>query len=140
MLHVEHRQMFAINGLIDDFVIYGKPSDYVEFARAVESAAHGQPTAILRTATSFRIEINNEPDTKRLMTSLQNEENEYLSMDDWARREILRIWANQAILEQLHTFLIDLSGRGKGYSYLAEFSEEDLIHHSSPEWRLHVLY
>ena len=140
MLHVEHRQMFAINGLIDDFVLYGKPSDYVEFARAVESASHGEPTTILHTATSLRIEINNEPEIKQLMTSLQNQANEYLSTDDWAKRDILRVWGSQAILKQLHTFLIDLSGRGEGYSYLAEFSEEDLIHHSSPEWRLHVLY
>ena len=132
--------MFAINGLIDDFVLYGKPSDYVELARTVESAVRGGTAAILPTSSRFKIEIMSDSEEEELMTSLQNQQNEYLTTDDWEQRVILRIWGSPTILEQLKLFLIDLSGRGKGYSYLAEYSEEHPYHRSSPEWRLHVLY
>ena len=140
MLQLEHRQMFAVNGLIDDFVLYGKPSDYVEFAKTVESAIRGGTIATLHTASRIRIEIGSDSGVRQLMTSLQNRDNDYLSMSDWEQRDILRVWGNPTVLEQLRLFLLDLSSRGKGYSYLAEFSEEYSCHHSSPEWRLHVLY
>ena len=140
MLHVEHRTMFSMIGLIDDFVLHGKPSDYIEFARSIDSAIRDGQTTTLYTASPFRIEIDSDPAVKQLMTSLQNQSNEYLSMEDWERRDILRLWGNPTILEQLSLFMVDLAGRGKGYSYLAEYSEEHPYHPSSPEWRLHVLY
>lgn len=140
MLQLEHRQMFAVNGLIDDFVLYGKPSDYVELARTVESAIRGCNTAILQTASRIRIEIEGDHENMHLMTSLQNRDNDYPSMNDWEQRDILRVWGSPTVLEQLRLFLLDLAGRGRGYSYLAEFSKEYSCHHSSPEWRLHVLY
>jgi hypothetical protein len=140
MLHVEYRQMFAINGLIDDFVLYGKPSDYIEFARTVESAIHHGPIATLDTASRFQIEVDSDSDSKELMTSLQNRDNKCFSMNDWEQRDILRVWGSPTILEQLRLFLVDLSGRGEGYSYLAEYSEKHAYHRASPEWRLHVLY
>ena len=139
MLHVEHRKMFSINGLIDDFVIFGKPSDYIEFARAVDASIRSGEVSILHTATPLRIEINSESELKELMTSLQNQSNQYLSMDDWERRDILRLWGSPTLLEQLRLFLVDLAGRGEGYSYLSEYSETHSYDHLCPVWRLHVL-
>lgn len=139
MLHVELRQCFAINGLLDDVVVHGTPADYIAWARTVESAIHGQSIATLDTASHLRIEIDGSTENETLMTSLQNEDNVYLSMQDWERRDILRMWACPAVLEHVRLFLVDLSGRGEGYSYLSEFSDAYACHHASPEWRLHVL-
>ena len=140
MLKLEYRKLFAVNGLIDDFVLYGKPSDYVEFSRTIEAAIRGKTIATLYTASHIRIEIDSDSETGTLMTSLQNQDNRYPSVSDWEQRDILRVWGSPAVLEQLRLFLLDLAGRGKGYSYLAEFSEEYSCRQSSPEWRLHVLY
>ncbi|WP_170113303.1 hypothetical protein [Ahniella affigens] len=130
--------MFQSNGLIDDFVVYGAPSDYLEFARAVQTAILGEGVVTLRTSSGFVIEIAVVTFRDALFTSLQNQDDEYLSTDDWDKRDILRIQGSTTVLEQLHLFLKDLSGRGVGYSYLAEYSDELSYCDSSPEWRLHV--
>ena len=129
-----------MNGLIDDFVLFGKPSDYVDLAKTVESAVRMESIATLATTSGFRIDIVSDPEYDRLTTSLQNQENEYFSMAEWEQRDILRIWGSPTILEKLYLFLIDLSSRGHGYSYLAEYSEDHGYDNSSPVWRLHVLY
>jgi len=139
VLRVEARQMYRSNGLIDDFVVYGFPNDYLELAEMVESALSSKKPTKLKTSSSIDLEIilNNE-ESQELFTSLQNEGNEYLSMQEWQERNILRIMGNGKILNELHAFLIDLSGRGEGYSYISEYSESFKYSPYSPEWRLHV--
>jgi hypothetical protein len=138
MLRVEYRKMQRINGLIDDFVLHGEPDDYLEFASAVQSAVKDKVIVRLKTASRFSIEINSDYTWDELFTSLQNKNNEYNSVNEWEQRDILRIWASPAVLEVLRLFLVDLSGRGDGYSYLSEYSERYPYHPHSPEWRLNV--
>jgi hypothetical protein len=130
--------MFRINGLIDDFVLSGDPSDYLEFASAVESAFQRSEPVTLQTASNFRIEIAHDTGKSELLTSLQNQDDHYPSMKDWEDRSMLRIWGNVTVLRQLNLFLKGIPERGEGYSYLSEYSEEHLYHPLSPEWRLHV--
>ena len=41
-MRIEHRKMYRSNGLIDDFVVYGQPEEYLLFADLVGKAAiHG---------------------------------------------------------------------------------------------------
>ena len=138
MLQVEHRRMMRINGLIDDFVLHGEPSDYLEFAAAVESAIESTEPIKLRTASAFHIEIACKGDSLELYTSLQNDDDEYFSLDDWEQRDTLRIWGSTPVLRQLHAFLRSLPDRGQGYSYISEYSEEHPYYQFSPQWRLHT--
>ena len=138
MLHIEHRQMRRSNGLIDDFVLYGTPSDYLFFAVQVEEALRTSSPVSLATASLIRIEILKANDENSLFTSLQNEDDFYPSMDAWAGRMILRLRGTGAVLESLRRFLLDFSGRGDGYSYISEYSNELAYCAESPQWRLHV--
>ena len=45
---------------------------------------------------------------------------------------------NTVVLEALRRFLVDLSQREDGYSYISEYSVEPGYSPRSPEWRLHV--
>lgn len=138
MLQVEHRQMYRSNGLIDDFVLHGKPDDYLAFASKVEAAVGSGQTEVLATASHISIEIAQAGSQAELFTSLQNRDNEYLTVEAWKARDILRVYGNGAVLEALHRFLLDLSTRGEGYSYLSEYSETFAYSRCSPQWRLHV--
>lgn len=88
--------------------------------------------------SDISIEIIRDEDEEELFTSLQNKTNDYFSMDDWNDRDILRIYGSNRVLFSLQEFLNDLAGRGEGYSYISEYSENENYSNNSPEWRLHV--
>lgn len=138
MIELEHRKMFRSNGLLDDFVLYGSPSDYVALASSVRTAIDSGKPQIVRTSSPIGIRIEVEEGLQALFTSLQNRDNFYASMDDWERRDILRVAGGTEVLEALDGFLQDLSTRGEGYSYLSEYSEQFAYDTDSPRWRLHV--
>lgn len=138
MLRVEHRQLFRPNGLIDDFVVHGGPEDYVAFSAQVMLAAQSHDPVALACDAPLRIEISRLDTATALFTSLQNEANDYLSMEDWANRRILRVVGAGDVLERLALFLSDVAHRGVGYSYISEFSAAGGYAAHSPEWRLHV--
>jgi hypothetical protein len=130
--------MYRSNGLIDDFVLYGEPGDYLSFASRVEAAIHSRGPETFRTESQIQIEISITDRYRVLWTALENEDNFYPSIDAWNRRDILRVAGSPEILEKLRCFLVDLSGRGLGYSYISEFCEDSPYSADSPEWRLHV--
>ena len=117
MLKIEAREMFRPNGLIDDFVVYGKPENYIQLSKQVEAVISSKSPMMVSTDSEISIEISNDENRTELFTSLQNKENDYFSMDVWKARNILRVMGNANILESLHIFLIDLSQRGEGHSY-----------------------
>lgn len=130
--------MFRSNGLIDDVVTYGTPTDYVQFSEKVRAAAGSPDAVMLNTDSPILIEISKNNESEELFTSLQNESNDYFSMKDWNARNILRVVGSETILRELSAFLSDLSVRGKGYSYISEFSVSSTYSRYSPEWRLQV--
>lgn len=138
MLTIEARAMFRSNGLIDDFVVYGTPEDYLHLAKQITLGVRTKDPVIIQTDSAISIEVRFDETKKELFTSLQNQDNEYLSMADWKSRDILRIMGNKSTLENLRVFLVDLSTRGEGYSYLSEYSDRNHYLPASPEWRLHV--
>lgn len=138
MLRIEHRKMFRPNGLIDDFVLYGMPNDYLAFAAMVGAAIRGGRAETLRTESGIHIEILSVGEQHELRTSLQNEDDFYPSLEAWQQRNILRVSGSAAVLERLRHFLVEVSGRGEGYSYISEYSDESPYFTDSPEWRLHV--
>lgn len=138
MLRVEHRQLFRPNGLIDDFVVHGGPEDYVAFSGQVMLATQSHDPVVLACETPMHIEISRLDTATALFTSLQNEANDYLSMEAWANRRILRETGTGDVLERLALFLSDIANRGHGYSYISEFSSAGGYSAQSPEWRLHV--
>lgn len=138
MLRVEYRQIFRTNGLIDDFVVFGDPEDYVQFSEKVRAAISSAAPVVVMTDAPLRIEISKSNESEDLFTSLQNESDEYFSMEAWNARSILRVIGSEKMLTELSDFLLNLSGRGEGYSYISEFSESHKYSDLSPEWRLHV--
>ncbi|WP_223789881.1 hypothetical protein [Marinicella meishanensis] len=139
-LRIEHRKMYRSNGLIDDFVVYGAPEEYLLFAYLVDKAIAATQPIMMLTESNITVEINCADFIKdQLFTTLENEQGEYLTHADWEARDRLRIYGNPTILRALQQFLIDLSGRGKGYSYLCEYSTTHPYAADSPEWRLHVV-
>jgi hypothetical protein len=130
--------MHRSNGLIDDFVVYGSPSDYVSFAEHLQAALASSEPLTLKTASRIQIEISTVTNADELFTSLQNENDFYASTEEWAKRHILRVRGSLAVLESLRAFLIDLSRRGDGYSYISEYSANFAYSNQSPQWRLHV--
>jgi hypothetical protein len=130
--------MYRSNGLIDDFVVYGAPEDYLKFSELVKAAISSPGVVVLECDSPIHIEISKDYPFNMLFTTLQNESNEYFLTKDWEARNILRVFGTEAILDELSSFLIDLSGRGEGYSYISEFSEQSEYSNQSPEWRLHV--
>jgi len=95
-------------------------------------------TITLPSESDIVVEITRDEAEAELFTSLQNEQSEYFSFDDWNNRTILRIYGSGSVLSALQSFLRDLSGRGDGYSYISEYSERYSYSRNSPEWRLHV--
>ncbi len=87
---------------------------------------------------NISIQIIRDEAENKLFTSLQNDKNEYFSLDEWNNRSILRVFGGANVLASLQAFLRDLSGRGEGYSYISEYSESIGYSNDSPEWRLHV--
>lgn len=138
MLKIEARQMFRSNGLIDDFAVYGAPEDYLRFNETIKAAVSGDKAVMLDTDTPLSIEVTLDNEAHELFTSLQNENNEYLSMEEWNERNILKVAGSEEVLIELCTFLVSLSKRGNGYSYISEYSEKHKYSQYSPEWRLHV--
>lgn len=138
MLNIAHRTLYRSNGLIDDFVVSGKPQDYVSFAHAVNSATSSPTPVIVETDSFIRIAISVEGEFDELFTSFQNEDNQYYSHKDWEERDVLRVMGAELVLQKLYEFLKDLSGRGQGYSYLSEYSKTHHYSPDSPQWRLHV--
>jgi hypothetical protein len=138
MIELEYRKMFRPYGLLDDFVLYGSPSDYVALASSVRMAIDSGKPQIVRTSSSITIRIEVEEGLRELFTSLQNLDNFYASIEDWERRDILRVAGGTEVLDALDDFLQDLSTRGEGYSYLSEYSEQFAYAADSPRWRLHV--
>ncbi|MGY3265510.1 hypothetical protein [Lysobacter sp. HA35] len=138
MIDLEHRRMYRSNGLIDDFVFYGGPSEYISFASGVRAAIGSGRSETLPTSSGIWIEITNDPDQVDLFTSLQNQEDFYPTMAAWEDRNILRVRGSTDVLEGLCAFLLDLPRRGAGYSCLSEYSDTLSYAADSPEWRLHV--
>jgi hypothetical protein len=130
--------MFRSNGLIDDVVIYGTPEDYRLFAERVRAAMSSAEVVVLDSDSAIRIEVSKDNASDDLFTSLQNESGEYSSMQDWQSRNVLRVLGSDAQLAELSAFLVDLSRRGDGYSYISEYSASTGYSRFSPEWRLHV--
>src|SRR5690554_3142322 len=120
MIHVEHREMYRPNGLIDDFIVYGSPSGYIALASRIRSAIETGRPEVVRTFSEICIEIQVEPELVELRTSLQNEANLYATKDAWAQRDIVRLSGGEKVLEALSAFLVGLSARGEGYSYISE--------------------
>ncbi|MBL8264628.1 MAG: hypothetical protein JNM58_19610 [Xanthomonadaceae bacterium] len=139
MLKIELRQLFRSNGLIDDFVLFGKPEDYVAFSAHVAEATTSEKPVVLRSDSNVIIEISLDEGMPELFTSLQNARDEYFSMDAWNARDILRMMGSSEVLCELSSFLFELSTRGNGYSYLSEFSTSMRCSAESPSWRLHVI-
>lgn len=137
-MRIDARRIFRSNGLIDDFVLYGKPEDYLLFAEFIGKAISSRKPTLMLSESEISIQIFRDETKDELFTSLQNETNEYHSMDDWNARNVLKIFGSDAVLTSLQTFLVELSGRGEGYSYITEFSEVKNYSSHSPEWRLHV--
>ncbi|MBU2112882.1 MAG: hypothetical protein KKE94_03805 [Gammaproteobacteria bacterium] len=135
---IEARQMFRSNGLIDDLVLYARPEEYIQFAEIAGKAINSKQPELILSESDILIEIICREAEEELSTSLQNKTNIYVSMDDWNARNILRIFGNTNSLIALQAFLIDLAGRGKGYSYISEYSNDCNYSKNSPEWRLHV--
>ena len=138
MLRIELRQIFRSNGLIDDVVVYGAPEDYEQFSKQIKAAISSSDAVVLNSDSPILIEISKDNKSEILFTSLQNESDEYFSMEDWSARSILRVIGSEAVLKKLSEFLPDLSGRGEGYSYISEFSISNEYSSFSPEWRFHV--
>jgi hypothetical protein len=138
VLRIELRQMFRSNGLIDDVVVFGKPEDYQQFSERVKAAIASSAPVVLECEPTVCVEISKNNSSDDLFTSLQNESNEYFSMQAWEARNILRVTGPESILSQLSAFLTALSAKGEGYSYISEFSESSSYSRYSPEWRLHV--
>ena len=138
MLKLELRQKFWSNGLIDDVVVFGLPEDYVHFSEAVAAAIVSPQPVVLRTDTHVCVEITRNDNIDTLFTSLQNQSDEYFSMDAWNARSILRVLASERTLLKLSTYLLAVAGRGIGYSYISEFTEPGQYSDQSPEWRLHI--
>jgi hypothetical protein len=138
MLRIELRQMFRSNGLIDEIVVYGTPEDYAQFSEQVNMAISLPEAVVLNCESPICIEISRDNKSNNLFTSLQNERDEYFSMKDWEARNILRVVGTEVVLNELCSFLLELSARGEGYSYISEFSASSEYSSFSPEWRLHV--
>ena len=138
MLKIEAREMFRPNGLIDDFLVYGKPEDYIHLSKQVVSVISSKNPIMVSTDSEISIEISIDENRTELFTSLQNKEHDYFSMGMWKARNILRFMGNENILESLHMFLINLSQRGEAYSYISEYSTIEKYSKQSPEWRLHL--
>ena len=138
MLKFELRQLFRSNGLIDDVVAFGMPEDYVRFSERAAAAIASSKPVVLRTDADVCVEISRDDDLETLFTSLQNENDEYLSMHAWNTRNILRVIGSKRTLANLSTYLLAVSARGVGYSYISEFAEAGQYSKQSPEWRLHV--
>ncbi|MCG8314881.1 MAG: hypothetical protein MI976_16855 [Pseudomonadales bacterium] len=138
MLRIELRKMFRSNGLIDDVLVYGTPEDYAQFSEHVNIAISSPEAVVLSGESPICIEISKDNNSDHLFTSLQNERNEYYSMEDWEARSILRVVGTEVVLNELSSFLHDLSARGEGYSYISEFSASSEYSIFSPEWRLNV--
>lgn len=130
--------MYRSNGLIDDVIIWGSPADFIFFADAVSQAVSSHEPVLMQSDSDISLEISSDEAKEDLFTSLQNENNEYLSMDDWNNRNLLRLCGSHSVLESLEAFLKDVSGRGDGYSYISEYSDNHGYSPNSPEWRLHV--
>lgn len=130
--------MYRSNGLVDDFAVYGTPEDYVNFSASVKTAILSSSPVALDTSSSISIVISKNDEFDELFTSLQNKDNQYFSHKDWEGRSILRVIGSEPVLKNLHEFLQDISGRGKGYSYISEYSEPGSYSIYSPQWRLYV--
>ena len=137
-VRIEARQLFRSNGLMDDLVLYARPEEYLQFAEIVGKAIHSKQPELILSESDILIEIIFREAEEELFTSLQNKTNNYVSMDDWSARNILRIFGNANALIALQAFLVDLAGRGKGYSYISEYYGGCNYSSNSPEWRLHV--
>lgn len=139
MLRIEARQLFSSNGLIDDLIVVGLPQDYVKFSEVVNVALSSEKFERIKVKDSFIIEVEvNQVHESEIFTSLQNETNEYYSLKDWENRRILRVKGGREALIELSEFLVDLSQKGTGYSYISEYSTEYGYSIYSPEWRLMV--
>ncbi len=151
MLTIDYRKMFCSNGLIDDFVLHGAPQDYLDFAKAIQKVLSSGEKAILDTSEVDKIEISIDEDIEdiedeseeapeeeieELFTSLQNEDNSYLSIADWENRDILRLQGSRVVLEEARRFLVALAKETEGYSYLDEYSDTYGYSRYSPVWRL----
>ncbi|MFZ0546031.1 MAG: hypothetical protein WAM60_11365 [Candidatus Promineifilaceae bacterium] len=137
-MKIEARQIFRSNGQIDELVVYGKPEDYLHFADFVGKAITSKGPTLMLSESDISVQIVRDESESELFTSLQNEMNEYYSMDDWNNRTILKVIGSSSVLANLQAFLNDLSGRGDGYSYISEYSGTSSYSSNSPEWRLHV--
>jgi len=137
-VRIETRQMFRTNGLIDDFVLFGKAEEYVLFASLVEKAITSKAFVPMLTESEITIQIYLSDSDHELFTSLQNDTNDYYSMEDWNNRNYLRVFGCKEVLLELSKYLMDLSARGEGYSYISEYSDNLEYSSLSPEWRLHV--
>ena len=140
MLRLEYRQMYSANGLIDDFVLFGSQLDYLKFSQMVESAINSlSPVELeLRDDSDIRIVIYHDEEKNVLFTSLQNQEDFYLTMQDWHERDQLKIIGSSRILKALASFLENIAQYETGYSYISEFSETYEYSSGSPQWRLHT--
>lgn len=137
-MKIEVRTMFRSNGLIDDLVIHAKPNEYLLLADLVEKAIASKKPIRMKPESEVSIEVTAEKTEEELFTSLQNEQNEYYSMEQWNNRNILRVFGNDLVLAEFQAFLKDLATRAEGYSYINEYSESHSYSSFSPECRLHV--
>ncbi len=139
MLKLEFRKKYCSNGLIDDFVLYGTAKDYLDFTNSVDLVLSSfKNKIIVKTTNYIYIEISLDNSINELFTSLQNKDNEYFSYHEWENRDILRVMGSEKVLIELKKFLIDLSKKEQGYSYLSEYSKVCKYSSYSPEWRLHI--
>ena len=139
MLNIQARTMYRSNGLIDEFIMYGAAKDYSEFAETIQAVVNTGKSTCLKTDSDIQIEIMLDASKeKELFTSLQNQNNEYFSMQEWEKRDRLKIIGCMSSLNELHKFMLNVSASGSGYSYISEYSKTHSYSNYSPEWRLHV--
>ncbi|WP_152560492.1 hypothetical protein [Arenimonas donghaensis] len=138
MLTIELRHIYRPNGLIDDLVVYGLPQDYAHLSERVESAIASTDAVVVDTDSSVRVEISRNDELETLFTSLQNDENEYFSAEDWNGRNVLRVTGPEQALRDLSAYFFGVSLRSEGYRYISEYSDSGKYSEQSPEWRLHV--
>ena len=134
----ETTQMYRSNGLIDDLVIYAKPEAYALFTEMVGKVIHSKAPALIRSDSGISIEIICDERREVLFTPLQNKTNQNFSLEDWNRRNILRLWGIRNRLSELKGYLEEFAKRGLEYSYISEYSEAASYSQYSPEWWLHM--
>lgn len=137
-MRIEVRQLPPSNVWADDIIVYGTPVDYQSFAEFVDKCLETNSPTLMLTESDVLVEIVLDESQDELLSSYQVNQSDDASMEHVNHEIVLRVCGNRTILSVLKEFLVDLSGRGDGYSYLCEYSEKYDCAEESKDWRMHV--